>query len=659
MDPKPRRLHFTELPVGARLYLVGVVGAGSAVLAWRLSALPISFSSEVLALLGLAIVLGPRTVQLGMRVEMSGALPLIFTALMASGVAAAIDVSVVSMLATCLLRRHPFESHRTAFNVTSIVLTTFVGGQVYLHLNTDPAEIVASNYIFPLLASVLTYYFMNTMMVATAVGLSRKVSIPALWRDSFLWTSVSYFAGGSMAVGLVMLVEAYGLYAMLAVIPPVLLILYSYQLHLESMDERRKRIEIVEQINVDLERMVAQRTHELQEVNRRLKESNQELQRASQLKSEFLANVSHELRTPLNAIIGFSELLQEGSYGPINDEQREFVADINDSGKHLLSLINDILDLSKIEAGRMTLNREEFNLSSLVRECLTVIRPLALKKNLTLSWDLDEAPALAWADSGMIKQILYNLLANAVKFTPEGGQIELLCRSVGRDLVVSVSDTGIGIPREAQERVFSEFYQVDGSYSRRYQGTGLGLALVKRFAEMHGGEVSVKSTPDEGSTFTFRIPDAIQSTEAATSIRKEISASTQPARPVDGERGVVLVVEDNPVNMRLTRSLLVSSGFQVLEARDSGEAIQQLSRQQPDLILMDVQLPGMDGLELTRRLKKDPKTAEIPTIALTAHAMKGDEERAIEAGCSGYIPKPIDPSRFAEQISSYMRVPVD
>jgi len=653
--PSPR-LPFRTLPLAARLYILTVAGAGAAALTWRLTALPFRFEAKDLLLFALALLLGPHTVNLGKRVEMSAALPFIFTALLSRGLPTALDVGFFSMIATCLFRRNPFEMHRTAFNVSSMLLTTLVTGRLFLALNPDPGSFVPANFLIPLMASVLTYYFINPLTVAVAVGLSRGVSIPSLWHESFLWTIVSYFTGGSLAVCMSYLLREMGLAALALALPPVLLIQYSYRLYLARMDERRQRLEAVEGLNRELEEKVEQRTRELQELNTKLQESNAELQRANRLKSEFLANMSHELRTPLNAIIGFSELLREGIHGPLNAEQKESVGDIHDSGRHLLSLINGILDLSKIEAGRMTIQREEFSFPPLVGDCLTVVKPLALKKRIAVDCRLGGGPQTAWADVGMIRQILYNLLSNAVKFTPEGGRIEVRAWGEGRHLVVSVSDTGIGIAHEDRERIFTEFYQVDGSYARRYQGTGLGLALTRRFVEMHGGTIALDSELGSGSTFTFRIPDGVRSDQEEAGGSPEGASDPAPAGTEHSACGeTVLVVEDNPANMRLTFSLLAHAGFRILQADRGERALQILAVELPRLILMDIQLPGMDGLELTRRLKSDPRTASIPVVALTAHVMKGDEARALEAGCSGYIPKPIDPVRFAAQVAGYLR----
>jgi signal transduction histidine kinase len=239
---------------------------------------------------------------------------------------------------------------------------------------------------------------------------------------------------------------------------------------------------------------------------REIEEKGRQLEIASRHKSEFLANMSHELRTPLNAIIGFSEVLGERLFGEMNDKQSEYVADITESGRHLLLLINDILDLSKIEAGRMELEPSDFDVPTALQNAMTLVRERAQRHGIALSLQIDPAVRELRADERKFKQILVNLLSNAVKFTPDGGRVALHARSVESGLEVSVSDTGIGIAPEDQEKVFEEFRQVGGDYKTKQEGTGLGLALARRFVELHGGVIGVQSELGKGATFTFTIP---------------------------------------------------------------------------------------------------------------------------------------------------------
>jgi signal transduction histidine kinase len=244
----------------------------------------------------------------------------------------------------------------------------------------------------------------------------------------------------------------------------------------------------------------------LNRMNREVGRLYQQLEAASRHKSEFLANMSHELRTPLNAIIGFSEVLQERMFGELNDRQAEYIEDIVASGRHLLSLINDILDLSKVEAGRMELDLGTFSLPVALDTALTLVRERASRHGVTLSHTVDERLGDVVADERKVKQILLNLLSNAVKFTPEGGRVTLAATLADGSVEISVSDTGIGIAPEDQEAVFEEFRQVGGSYTKKSEGTGLGLTLTKKFVEMHGGTIWVKSELGKGSTFAFTLP---------------------------------------------------------------------------------------------------------------------------------------------------------
>ena len=372
---------------------------------------------------------------------------------------------------------------------------------------------------------------------------------------------------------------------------------------------------------------------QLQGHARDLELANAQIAEVSRLKSEFLANMSHELRTPLNAILGFSELLRDGLAGNLSEKQRRDCLDnIYNSGRHLLELINDVLDLSKIEAGRMDLVYEDFGVDSAVREVLNVTRGLATKKEINITSRVEPVDLTLIADKNKFKQMLYNLLSNAIKFTPTGGKVLVEATLQGDHVQTTVRDSGIGIPKELQHKIFGPFYQVQSASNREYPGTGLGLALTKRLVELHGGQIGFDSAPGAGTTFTVQMP----------------------LRPLRSHRSRILVVEDNPSNLDLARMVLEGNGFTVDTATTGAEGLQKARHLQPDLILMDLQLPGVDGLAATRQLKADPATARIPVVALTANALKGSEEEAIAAGCSGYIPKPIELKKFMVQVTNFL-----
>ena len=366
------------------------------------------------------------------------------------------------------------------------------------------------------------------------------------------------------------------------------------------------------------------------------KRFEQSLQEANRMKSEFLANMSHELRTPLNGIIGFTEFLFDEKPGPLQPKQKEYLGDVLNSARHLLQLINDVLDLAKVEAGKMELHPETFPVHKAVEEVAAVIRAIANKKNIAVGIEVGTGLEAVTLDQHKFKQVLYNLLSNAVKFSDEGGQVGIHARRLdNRQFEVQVRDTGIGIKAEDISRLFTEFEQLDSGTARRFQGTGLGLALTKKIVEFQGGRITVESEPGKGSVFIV-----------------------VPARD-DGGRGggmsaKILVVDDNPTNLKLVSDLLEFEGHEIFQAVDAEEAQILLAETLPELILMDIALPGMDGLTLTRKLKADERTRHIRIVALTAFAMKGDEQKAIDAGCDGYITKPIDTRKFPEQVVEFL-----
>ncbi|HMQ29105.1 MAG TPA: PAS domain S-box protein [Chloroflexaceae bacterium] len=511
-----------------------------------------------------------------------------------------------------------------------------------------------------------------------------------------------------------------------------------------------------------------------------LSAANAQLARAARLKDEFLASMSHELRTPLNAVLGLSEALREHTYGPVSSEQSQSLELIEESGRHLLALINDILDLAKIGADKVELELEPVAVRQLCQACARMMRQEALKKRLDLELSLATAPRFVRADARRLKQILVNLLSNAVKFTPEGGAIGLEVVASEEDQLVrfTVWDRGIGIAADQIQRLFKPFVQLDSRLARQYQGTGLGLALVYRLAELHGGSVAVASEPGTGSRFTITLPwhgdevscepPQIEACGALTprtalvvedsptaaeqlarylaELRIEVLAVARggeamaravelrpdlifldillpdtsgwevleqlkadprtAAAPViitsvvdDHERGAalgaaarlvkpcsradlqdvlarlhmrpppapaprsaapdgvptILLAEDNEANIRTVSDYLAGIGHHVVVARNGAEAVARAREVHPALILMDIQMPGMDGIEATRRIRADADLAPVPILALTALAMPGDRERCIEAGASDYISKPVSLRALARAIGAYLR----
>ncbi len=382
---------------------------------------------------------------------------------------------------------------------------------------------------------------------------------------------------------------------------------------------------------------------------------------ASVAKSRFLANMSHEIRTPLNAIIGFADLLRKDTTHSGNAESVDFLETIHASGKHLLCLINDILDLSKIEADRLEIETVSCSPHLVIHEVISALRIRALEGGLSLDYRWETGvPETISTDPSRLRQLLMNLVGNAIKFTKKGGvQVvaSLEQESPASRLVIQVIDSGVGIPKEKYEAIFDPFVQADTSVTRQFGGTGLGLTISRRIAQALGGEIQVASEPGKGTTFTTSLATgpldgvSILEAPAASSARTASLASQEPLPTLDGLR--VLLVEDGPTNRKLAGLVLRRAGAEVTMAED-GKAGSDLALRGPfDLILMDMQMPIMDGYAATRLLRQEGLT--LPILALTAHAMKGDQDKCKAAGCSGYITKPIDGDQLVRTVAETLQ----
>ncbi len=387
-------------------------------------------------------------------------------------------------------------------------------------------------------------------------------------------------------------------------------------------------------LNLDQYANLQRLSLELQERQDEIEIKNRDLERADKLKTEFLANMSHELRTPLNAVIGFSQLLDQQYYGGLNDKQVEYVSEIQSAGEHLLELINDILDLSKIEAGRMELDTEEFELKPLLESCVRLVRERAIRAGLDLTLEVADGIEIV-ADARKLKQVVVNLLSNAVKFTPSGGSIrmrayqlkrsreaqQLGSRRRGEWFEIAVTDTGIGINPEDQEKLFTAFMQVDGSLARRHEGTGLGLALSKRLTELHGGTITIKSEIGKGSTFTARLP-----------------LKPRPPGEPQSDAPLVLIVEDDDRSADLIRAHLESTGYRTARARNGREGLEQAAQLKPDAITLDLVMPVLDGWGFLEQVSLDVDLGRIPVIVVS---VAQDLEHGVTLGAAGVVSKPI------------------
>lgn len=398
----------------------------------------------------------------------------------------------------------------------------------------------------------------------------------------------------------------------------------------------------LEELNTNLEKKVMQRTEELEATNK-------ELERMNQIKGRFIANISHELRTPLNSILGFSNVLADKTFGSLTDNQERYIKNIYSAGKHLLELINNVLDIAKIEAGKYEMVYETFRVYDLIDDVLNIMNPFAVNKFITVEVSIAENIDLLTADRVKVKQILYNLLSNAIKFTPEGGKIgikvsqedsseayAIWAQSKMDFIGFSVWDTGVGIGPGDKDRIFDEFEQVDTTLSREYGGAGLGLALSKKLVELHGGNISVESSLGEGSTFTFKLP-VTSPVEALQPEEPEAIGLNFPW--MKEEAPLILVVEDDNATAELLTLHLTQTGYKVAHAFNGEEAVEKAKTLKPFAITLDVMLPKKDGWEVLQELKSDPKTSEIPVII---HSIVDNKDLAFALGATDYLLKPLD-----------------
>ena len=408
-------------------------------------------------------------------------------------------------------------------------------------------------------------------------------------------------------------------------------------------DELRIMNEELRNLNVRLEDKVFERTRELEKMNT-------ELIRSNQIKARFISNMSHELRTPLNSILGFSEILLDETFGPLNEKQLRHVTNISSSGKHLLQLVNNILDLAKIEAGKIDLFYEDFDIRQALDEVAMIMNSLAAKKLISIKTEIEPTLTAFNADKVKFKQILYNLLSNAIKFTPEGGETGIVVGFVvnrnaalpwapeGQELLkITVWDKGIGIRPEDAERIFEEFEQADSSMARDFEGTGLGLALTRKLVDLHGGQIQVESSYGEGSSFTFYLPQARR--EEKQKSPPETGPAQIPYPWAREEAPMVLVVEDDLPTSEILTIHLTGAGYRVVHAYDGIEAIVRAKELKPFVITLDVMLPRRDGWEVLQSLKADPETCSIPVII---HSMIDNKDLAFALGASDYLLKPLD-----------------
>jgi len=578
----------------------------------------------------------------------------IFLTLLLYGGPAAILVSALEGVAATLIISKRVRT--VLFNSAILAISTFFTAEILDLTVGSPVEVItkgfSDKFVLAICVMALVQYIANSSLIAVEKAHKLGESTWNTWRTYYLWTSVTYFAGASAAGIIAILMKTYGSYAVAATVPIIVIICFTYQTYFEKIEASTARSEAARLHVVELSRYVSelQRSEEARgQLLERAQRARAEAEAANRIKDEFLATLSHELRTPLTSLLGWSSVLRDATSEP--ELLLEGIEAIDRNARVQAQLIDDLLDVSRIVSGKLHLDVRPLNIAAVTRAAIDVVRPAADAKGILLEFLAEPGLGSISADSARLHQVVWNLLANAVKFTPEGGKITIHVNQDGSHARVTVRDTGKGIHPEFLPRVFDRFRQADSSTTRTFGGLGLGLAIVRHLVELHGGTVSAESEGlDKGATFSVTFPLLTDRKESASLVLgEELSCSN--TRSLDGLR--VLVVDDEPEARLIIGKLISRAGAEVKTCGSAGDGLAKLVEWRPDVVLSDIAMPDEDGYSFISKVRSlaHEKGGEIPAAALTAYARAEDREQALAAGYQMHISKPIDASRLVSMVA--------
>ena len=640
----------------ARVYMWSIVGFGSVITlisVYQLSLVQLDLRFVLLALLvTITSLIAVRIPCVSGRITLADTF--VFLTMFLFGGAAAVTMSALEGVSTTLLISK--KPRTILLNAAMLASSTFVTA-VVLYLSVgSPAQITvttySANFFVAICLMALVQYVTNTVLISVEKSWKINASVWRTWKTYYLWTSITYFAGASAAGIAANLIATYGFYAVIATLPIVVIIYFTYRTYLKNIESSLIQAETAHQHIEELSGYVTElkRSEEVRgQLLERERSARAEAEAANRIKDEFLATLSHELRTPLTSLLGWACLLR----GDPEDEKlhEKGIEAIERAAKIQAQLIDDLLDLSRIISGKLNLKVRPVDVSSSIEAAISVVRPAANAKGIQLSYKKAPSLGIISGDSGRLQQVVWNLLSNAVKFTPKGGYIEVRVELVDSHVRVIVTDTGEGISPEFLPQVFDRFRQADSSSTRRYGGLGLGLAIVRHLVELHGGTVHAESPGKSlGSTFSVSFPllaERPQLENASDSDSRRIPSST-----LDGLR--VLVLDDEEDSRQIISTVIERTGAEVKTCESAREALQLLQQWHPDVLMSDIAMPEEDGFSFINKVRSlsMEQGGGTPAAAFTAYAREEDRKAVLDAGFQMHIPKPISSSQLVAMIAS-------